>query len=42
MDMSSKPWDSPKIQMIMSMFNGTVTAVNPMNVMEVKADGEKV
>ena len=42
MDLSNKPWDSPKIQMIMSIFNGTVTAVNPMNVMEVKANGEEI
>ena len=37
-----KPWESPKIQMIMSIFNGTVTAVKPLNIMEVRADGKKV
>ena len=36
-----KPWESPKVQMIMSIFNGTVTAVKPLN-MEVRADGKKV
>jgi hypothetical protein len=37
-----KPWESPKVQMIMSIFNGTVTAVKPLNIMEVRADGKKV
>lgn len=39
---TSKPWESPMIQMIVAMFNGTVVAVKPINVMEVKANGEKV
>lgn len=37
-----KPWESPKVQMIMSIFNGTVAAVKPLNIMEVRADGKKV
>lgn len=37
-----KPWESPKVQMIMSIFNGTVTAVKPLNIIEVRADGKKV
>ena len=37
-----KPWESPKVQMIMSIFNGTVTAIKPLNIMEVRADGKKV
>jgi hypothetical protein len=37
-----KPWESPKVQMIMSIFNGTVTAVKPLNIMEIRADGKKV
>lgn len=37
-----KPWESPKVQMIMSIFNGTVTAVKPLNIMEVRVDGKKV
>lgn len=37
-----KPWESPKVQMIISIFNGTVTAVKPLNIMEVRADGKKV
>lgn len=37
-----KPWETPKIQMIVSMFNGTITAVSPVNIMEVKTNGKKV
>lgn len=40
--MSEKPWETPKIQMITAIFSGTVVAVKPMNIMEVKADGQKV
>lgn len=40
--MTEKPWDTPKIQMVISMFNGTVIAVKPINIMEVRASGEKV
>lgn len=40
--MNEKPWDTPKIQMIISMFNGTITAVKPINIMEVRTNGEEV
>ena len=40
--MADKPWETPKIQMIMSMFTGTVIAIKPLNIMEVKSNGEKV
>lgn len=34
-----KPWEDPKIQMIIQIFQGTVTAVNPLNIREVKSNG---
>jgi len=40
--MMDKPWDSPKIQMIIMIFSGTVTQVTPINIVEVRANGEKV
>ena len=40
--MADKPWETPKIQMIMSMFCGTIIAIKPLNIMEVRANGEKV
>ncbi len=36
-----KPWDTPKIQMMLSIFNGTVSEIKPINIMEVKSNGEK-
>ena len=37
-----KPWETQKIQMMIQIFNGTVTAVKPLNIMEVRVDGKKV
>lgn len=34
-----KPWDDPKIQMIIQIFQGTITAVTPLNIREVKSNG---
>lgn len=34
-----KPWEDPKIQMIVQIFQGTVTAVTPLNIREVKSNG---
>lgn len=40
--MMEKPWETPKIQMIVAMFNGTITDIKPLNILEVKSNGEKV
>ena len=37
-----KPWETPKIQMIVSIFNGTISSVDPINIMEVKANAQEV
>lgn len=34
-----KPWDDPKIQAMLQIFNGTITAVTPLNIREVNSDG---
>lgn len=35
-----KPWDTPKIQMLLSIFNGKLISVKPINIMEVKSSEE--
>lgn len=39
---TTKPWETPKIQMIQSMFNGRITSVKAISLtqQEVKADEE--
>lgn len=37
--MSDKPWDDPKVQMMLQIFNATVTMVTPLNVREVNSNG---
>lgn len=34
-----KPWEDPKVQMIVQIFQGTVIAVTPLNIREVKSNG---
>lgn len=36
---NSRPWDDPKVQMMLQMFNGVITAVTPLNIREVNSDG---
>lgn len=33
-----KPWETPKIQMMIQIFDGVVTGVTPLNIMEVRAN----
>lgn len=36
------PWETPKIQMIMSMFNGKVSSIVYINQVERKVDNEEI
>lgn len=36
---NSTPWEDPKVQMMIQMFNGVITAVTPLNIREVHSDG---
>lgn len=36
---NNRPWDDPKVQMMLQMFNGVITAVTPLNIREVNSDG---
>lgn len=36
---NSTPWEDPKVQMMIQMFNGVITAVTPLNIREVHFDG---
>lgn len=40
MMIGDKPWEDPKVQMMLQIFNGTITAVNPLNIREVNSNGE--
>jgi len=31
-----KPWETPKIQLIMSVFNARLTAIKQINIMEAR------
>jgi hypothetical protein len=35
-----KPWDTPKIQMLLSIFSGKLISVKPINIMEVRINEE--